>query len=957
MTERIGDPPAGPAGPHHPDRLRGPDAAGQAEPVQAQPPDGAVPRFAQLTYASFDPGDGTGGGWQVKDTVGELGTDERAFLAARVSTQLGVGEALPLLPTAPELAARPRRMLYASVPGGGVAYWHTVAAGTDSTGRPGNVFAHVLLDRRPADVEPALRPADLVASPQWLQPHGPDGVLATSLAGVPDPPWPGSYRRDELVAFLVQRAASHPGVLAALLDAIDAAMNGGPMVLLGVTDPRHAALWIAGVSQFMSPGESRGFYWSTRERARGVATAHAYGLHLVALPLAELADVPPLESAEGAAPRGVLVIADVEDGAQLGDLPTGGPHRTEAGATIAVTPWSVLVPAVLLDETLAHDVLDTQDRIAVQVGDRDLARGWPLALAVAHLADDRLAEALPEARQILAGPAPAGLRTALRWHDLWRATLTSTLGRTTQDALDGVPDDRGVARDLAVNEYLARAIDDPEWLVQQGGVPVPEIAAEDLDPMLVELAEPRLVELATAASAASNQELQAVRLLDLLVRCGLFDGGPPPARVTGPVGVLLNRVVGPILLAPQYGPALVDDVGPVDERTQAMFLRPYVDGVLQSGAVPGPPGQRVVPAVLSWLFPVPPSPPAPDVPLPPSGYLPATLLELAAQAHLVVGDPRVFRPLALRAAAATPGGRSGADIERLAAGPPWSPGELCAVLPGLDPRRLTALLVPCLLTSSDGPELDTLVAALRTDAALSDERAGPRATVLARATQLRHDATSWWLGPGPEARTQRARSLLDGAEELLASDTASQLAEDLVMSIVAAWVADLVVRPAVDQARPAVERLVQHRPAAAVPPAVVDALLAALSRGVVDDHDVAVAAVLSSPAWGDAPRLAPRRRPEVAALLAGTDDGGVEPLLDHLMRLRVGGGTGGPTVGDPVRRTLDDYAHAHGRPMTRRQHDVVDRWFTSVGVVAAEEPSAPSRSRWGLRRRETGEPG
>ncbi len=140
---------------------------------------GTAGRFGQLTYSSFDRGDGRGG-WQVKETSGALTPDEVQTLSSRVATRFDAGVEVGPFPTPDEVVALPRRLVYAPVPGHGMGYWHTAPAGADASGRPGNVFAHVLLDRAPATVD-ALRPVDLWRSPDWLTPFNSEQVLAAAL--------------------------------------------------------------------------------------------------------------------------------------------------------------------------------------------------------------------------------------------------------------------------------------------------------------------------------------------------------------------------------------------------------------------------------------------------------------------------------------------------------------------------------------------------------------------------------------------------------------------------------------------------------------------------------------------------------------------------------------------------------------------------------------------------------
>lgn len=117
-------------------------------------------RYAQLTYTSYDDGSGRGG-WQVKQETGGLDAVEQQSLTARILTRFDLLPVMPDFPTPEQTAARPARLSYAPLPAvgaGHAAYWHTVDAGRDASGRPGNVFAHVVLDRdvsAPSPVRPS----------------------------------------------------------------------------------------------------------------------------------------------------------------------------------------------------------------------------------------------------------------------------------------------------------------------------------------------------------------------------------------------------------------------------------------------------------------------------------------------------------------------------------------------------------------------------------------------------------------------------------------------------------------------------------------------------------------------------------------------------------------------------------------------------------------------------------
>jgi len=102
--------------------------------------------YAQMSYTSFDAA-GSAGGWRVKQSVGDLADPEQTLLLSGVHTGLNPVKPIPPYPTLEQLQQIPRRLAYRRVNRDNACYWHTVRAGVDHTGRPGNVFIHALLDR------------------------------------------------------------------------------------------------------------------------------------------------------------------------------------------------------------------------------------------------------------------------------------------------------------------------------------------------------------------------------------------------------------------------------------------------------------------------------------------------------------------------------------------------------------------------------------------------------------------------------------------------------------------------------------------------------------------------------------------------------------------------------------------------------------------------------------------
>lgn len=529
-------------------------------------------RYGQLTYTSFD-AVGTVGGWQVKETTGGLTPAETQTLMAGVHTVFRPVGQTPDFPTPEQLEQGPRRLAYRDVPGG-AGYWHTFPAGPDSTGRPGNVFAHVLLDRAP-DTHPRCRAIERWRSPHWLQPYGPAAVARAELPG--DLPELGStVTKDSAVAFALDTTTWRLATLFALLDAVAAALAGGPPVVLGVQSPDAAAQWIGLVSFLMSPGTAARLSFSTFDRAEQVAPHN--GQVLSAVPLEDLSAVEP----------GLVVISESEP-VSLGEL-GGDPHRTAGGHRIEVTRWSVMAQVVLLDVASARGALDDIDTYSSQVRDDGLHPAWPIAMAVAG--NPEFADAQAEAHEVIAAHSPAGALVGSAAAYIIADVLAVVVGVTTADAWRArheLPEGAGAT--YADATYFARAIVDDAWMAQDGPIP--------LGPRTFH-GKPTPSSLRVAIGPALDRGRQQgagrlLRVVDLLLRAGVVDDrlqialtdgvlpGLADPRARGVIGGADRLALGTWLLRCDVeGSVIGDDVldwlaeaGPVPEPAELAAAQPW----------------------------------------------------------------------------------------------------------------------------------------------------------------------------------------------------------------------------------------------------------------------------------------------------------------------------------------------------------------------------------------------
>ncbi|MDM4142609.1 MULTISPECIES: hypothetical protein [Mycobacterium] len=813
-----------------------------------------TPRYGQLAYTSFDQPGGAGG-WQVKQATGELSPEETQRLASGVRTAFRPVTPLPDYPTPEQLDAAPRRLEYRRWASDAAGYWHTVAAGADSTGRPGNVFAHVLLDRAP-DSAPRLRPIQRWGSPNWLRPFGAAAVARAALPG--DPPGAAQVvTRETAIAFALDTSTWRVGTLLGLLDAVAAALDGGAPVVLGAVSVDSAAQWIGLVSFLMSPGTAATLNFSTFDRADQLGPAQHAIAHLAAVPVEDL----------GTVPTGFVVIDETAT-LSLGEL-GGDPHRTAAGQAIDVTAWSVMAQEVLLDPQSALAVLDELDRRAAQTPDRDLHPAWPLAVTIA--ADEDFAAAHPEATAIIAAHSPAGIVAGSPTERLVDEALSALVGQSTSDAWKAAEQNLpGFAGEHAALTYLCRAIDDDTWLDQLGpiplgrnsyhGRPVPEPLTAALGPAL-----------RRASGTGDPQRL--LKLIDLLLRAGVDDDRLTKALTERVAAQLADPHTGPTLAR-----RLTHRLGPETRiAAAAATLRLSCDGAT-----------AISDAVLDWF--------ADGSTMPPPGELlgaqpwdvtwtRAAVCGMRAERH--PGEADSFAELWWLAANGSP------YRDELAARRVWDPTQLLAAGGA---ALSTPALLPTLLGAPDSESLlqlaDQITAANNDDLAVASAalRAVSPASWVQRGYINTHhraysrlwDAALGEIGPGRVHSDCAVRVTVLAVLGLIAGQPrpvlASQLAAD--RAVAAAAVEQLIALADADIV-PATEVLAASllRADAAEPGDAVDGVLAAAAAALAanrqfseDDQEAVLATMMRMAGSNDA--NPPRRyRKLMSAMLARRADG------------------------------------------------------------------------------------
>lgn len=287
------------------------------------------PRWAELVYTSVDRA--VGGGWQVVQRSGGLDDEEEAELKASVVTAFDSHLGAPgQFLDADGIAALPIRF-GAHDSAFGTVVWHATQAGSDATGRPGNVFTQVVLDRAAAG-RPA--PVALWRSPSFLTPYGAADVAAVTVPSPFEPVVSGAVDEALVVQQLVDPESA--GRVRVLLDAVSGSRRGGAPVVLCTGDQDEAALLLAAVCALTLPSWSAGLRFSLYERGSALTVPSAARNHVQVVPAT---DRLPEDIA------GFSVLRTDEE-PQPGD--EGEPHRTAAGSIVAVTGWSQLADELCL---------------------------------------------------------------------------------------------------------------------------------------------------------------------------------------------------------------------------------------------------------------------------------------------------------------------------------------------------------------------------------------------------------------------------------------------------------------------------------------------------------------------------------------------------------------------------------------------------------------------------------
>jgi hypothetical protein len=615
---------------------------------------------------------------------------------------------------------REPRLRFHLLPEGAVWYHHELARN------------HVLIDPQAAARALApgfVRPIELWRAPRWQRPTSAavvryaeaegDGSTRSSTssstnkvtsspprAGLDseEPPAVGDViNRSAVVDFVGDVSAFRLGALGALIDAVAAALEGGPPVVVATPNADVGALWIGAVSFLAPPATSLRLSFSTQERlddvlaqlAREREPSPPSGWSTPLINVVPQADLNRLSR------RDDLPVVVVDPRVEATLVAVGGvDHRqTHLGQRIKVTDWSRLaLDACCEDFTVLERCLRRLDEVSlsapppgglrgewwpVRVGDQlqlQQAAGpaWPLAAAVTLTGD--LPLALPTATRVILRDTPSTVRLSTELASSLASLVVDTVDDAEQAwarlqaALAAVPA-RNALVQAAFESYLRLALVDDSWLLRQ---PPPLPTSVLADPglagrLLAPLAG--LVDRLTGEPAPDVRSgVLMLRAIDFAHRTARLLVGPSLTEVG--LGRLAARAVR-VLLDPDLGARAAEIAGPLDGSAIARWIVPALEqekaGWLSS---PHPIGQRLPPPVIALL---------------------ARGIEVDRLARIGAVEALAAEPVALEVAVASATGRIAGDRRLRGPAVEYLLHQAAQTYPDADPQSLVAEVFDCLV--------------------------------------------------------------------------------------------------------------------------------------------------------------------------------------------------------------------------------------------------------------------
>ncbi|MEI2775763.1 MAG: hypothetical protein V9G19_07260 [Tetrasphaera sp.] len=537
-------------------------------------------RFAQIAYTS------SRGGFGIHSEAGEPTAAEKDVLVRGADPErTDFGQQLPRFAAPDEVARFNRNLVSVSLDEHTTATWHSAPAGSDQSGRPGNVFVHAVLDRTSA--HHGERVIDTWRSPDWVTPYGASEVGAAALPAVA--PSSGEMVGHRPVCdFLLDPAVWRLGVLSRLCDELAIPRGERGPVVLGVSSPDAGALWIGALAHLMSPGAAAQFGFGVWETSRALQSDRAPRLELICIPTSGV------DSVRERFPK--LTILRETDDCPLREWRADGAPGGDAWGALAVGMFSLAPdPEVVLLEV---------DDLARRVGDHGLVRHWPLAMAMARRLDSWDFLSHPIAAALRAGTPPE-LAGHLDLMDTTVDLVARHTGESAADAWAAVTDAaQGPITSVLQRIYVGRAVADDAWLTQGGGAPARRDPTWDPSGDLALSTEVAVALNRIAAYADPlTRAVTMVNLADLLVRVG-WPTTDPDAVLDGRLVGALDHAVRPALADPAVRDRLTSMIHPCEGTRQDLLRPALADWPMDVRTLaPSPVGHRVPPEVLDWLYP------------------------------------------------------------------------------------------------------------------------------------------------------------------------------------------------------------------------------------------------------------------------------------------------------------------------------------------------------------------
>ena len=411
-------------------------------------------------------------GWKIKEAVG-VGGDISENLLTWATSRLGVFPAVsvPTWATPDQIEQLPRTNRMEISPEGAVNLTHRAPAGREATGRA-NSFVHgVLFDREtlPTLADPStgrgLRPCELFASPQWLEPMGVEEVDAAKLS---DPPGTGggSPLQEESQRWFSTQKAARSVVLAGF----EQARRSKKLLVICADEPEAGAACLWQIQTFLLPEAAWTLPFSTYESLSGSTPASiVQGIQVVVVPGDAKASAAELDA----------VVVDM----------TAPRNREEdewvvGGTRIRVGAWSTFIMQVIsagFDDELAL----AMDELGPMCGHSAEAAplwGAPAAFLLLDLDEDddelvtglmsqALSLVVTELPTTLVLPDAVSQKIVSRMSSMSASDL-QTMAAQLQ-ALDSrwVPGAVNPLADVLYGGYLAGLVDSPQraasWMPQQ----------------------------------------------------------------------------------------------------------------------------------------------------------------------------------------------------------------------------------------------------------------------------------------------------------------------------------------------------------------------------------------------------------------------------------------------------------------------------------------------------------